>query len=177
MPVVMNIEMECEAVDLRRHEAFAEALLSAAGESESELSVAFVNDEAIQQLNRDYRKFDAPTDVLSFSMREGDTIGQSGVLGDVIISIATAQRQAPDMRHTLGDELDELIFHGLIHLLGEDHYEDVSRKRWLEVEDKLRRELLVRHKTYQPKGLMGYEKTLEMEIGESAPHSAAADQS
>ncbi|MBZ0255850.1 rRNA maturation RNase YbeY, partial [bacterium] len=163
----MNIEVDCETVNLERHQAFAAALLDAAGESGSELSIAFVNDEAIQQLNRDYRKLDAPTDVLSFSMREGEDVGQSGVLGDVIISIETAQRQAADIGHTLGDELDELIFHGLIHLLGEDHYEEDSRKRWLEFEDKLRHELLSHQKAYQPKGLMGYEKTLEMEIGES----------
>ena len=172
----MNLEPADERVDLPKREKFANALLDAAAETGAELSVAFVNDDAIQALNFEYRNINAPTDVLSFSMREGEACGQSGLLGDIIISVETAQRQADALGHSLSDELDELLFHGMVHLLGGDHDSGENRTRWFDIETQLQYELRKRKQTYQPKGLAIYEKTIETETGESAPRHAAADQ-
>ncbi|MBI1389152.1 MAG: rRNA maturation RNase YbeY [bacterium] len=153
MSVALDVEHSSIQVDAARHEMFGEALLDAAGETGSELSVALVGDEAIHQLNRDFRGVDAPTDVLSFSMREGESIGQADVLGDIVVSLDTAARQARAAGRTLSDEIDELLFHGMIHLLGHDHYEDDARRRWLEAERRLIAELKRAGAAYIPAGL------------------------
>ena len=90
-----------------------------------ELSVVFCDDEFIHPLNRDYRGKDKPTDVLSFAQREGDfAFEDDPILGDVIISMETAQRQADERGHSLLREVTILLLHGILHLLGYDHIED-----------------------------------------------------
>ena len=90
-----------------------------------ELSVALVSDARIHELNRSFRKKNKPTDVLAFAMNEGEGLGEgSGLLGDVIISVDTARRQAKANRRPLLDELTMLLAHGLLHLLGYDHRND-----------------------------------------------------
>lgn len=95
------------------------------GEGTSELSVALVGEEEIHALNRDYRGKDRPTDVLAFSLREGDgepaPVGEAAPLGDVVISLPTAERQARERGHGVERELAELLVHGILHLLGWDH--------------------------------------------------------
>ena len=91
-----------------------------------ELSIALVDDAAMRELNRTYRGKDKPTDVLAFAMHEGDegvadTAFLSGILGDVVISIDTARRQAAQQKRPLLDEVTMLLAHGLLHLLGYDH--------------------------------------------------------
>lgn len=100
----------------------ANRMLHALDYSDAELSVLLCDDTVIQHLNFQYRKLDKPTDVLSFSMQEGEPIaGSPLILGDIVISLPTAKKQA-DMRHsTLLDELTVLLAHGLLHLLGFDH--------------------------------------------------------
>ncbi|HAC78834.1 MAG: rRNA maturation RNase YbeY [Candidatus Binatia bacterium] len=88
---------------------------------ESELSILLTDDEEIHRLNQAYRQRDRPTDVLSFSQREGDFPGPAAVLGDVVISMDTAHRQAHERGHSFDVELLELLAHGLLHLLGYDH--------------------------------------------------------
>jgi probable rRNA maturation factor len=88
---------------------------------ESELSILLTGDEEIHRLNQSYRQRDRPTDVLSFSQREGDFPAPAAVLGDVVISIDTANRQALERGHPLEAEILELLAHGLLHLLGYDH--------------------------------------------------------
>ena len=95
------------------------------GEADSELSVLLTGDEEIHQLNKTYRGRDQSTDVLSFSQREGELPGPAKVLGDVVISLETAQGQAAERGHSLEAEILELLAHGLLHLLGFDH--EVSR--------------------------------------------------
>jgi probable rRNA maturation factor len=92
------------------------------GEAGAEMTLSFVDDDEIHELNRRWRDVDAPTDVLSFSMREG----QGGELhpeqlGDVIISVETAARQAESGGRTLEAELVHLAVHGFAHLCGYDH--------------------------------------------------------
>lgn len=100
-----------------------------------ELSVLLTNDDAIQQLNREYRDRDKPTNVLSFPaleqgeielfLREGRDIPPYPLsLGDIIIALETIQREAPPEK--LKDHFTHLVIHGLLHLLGYDHEEDVA---------------------------------------------------
>ena len=89
----------------------------------AELSVALVDDDAIAKLNADYRGQARPTDVLAFSLLEGRHTERRGrLLGDVVIGIETAARQARRRRRrSLDDEVARLLIHGTLHLLGHDH--------------------------------------------------------
>jgi len=99
--------------------------------SRAELSVSVTDDREIRELNRVFRHRDRATDVLAFAMREGESLGgasvRSGaaraveVLGDVVISVETARRQAIRERRPLAAELRMLLAHGLLHLVGYDH--------------------------------------------------------
>ncbi|MCO4743178.1 MAG: rRNA maturation RNase YbeY [Proteobacteria bacterium] len=93
--------------------------------AEGELSVLLTDDATVHPLNRDWRGKDRPTDVLSFSQVEGEPIpGAPLMLGDVIISVETASRQADERGHSLARELQILLVHGIVHLLGYDHEDD-----------------------------------------------------
>lgn len=93
---------------------------------EVELSLVFSDDAFIHQLNREYRGKDKPTDVLSF---EQDP--ESGLLGDLIISIPTSQRQAQERGHSLAQEVEWLFLHGALHLLG---YDDETEEQAAEMD-------------------------------------------
>ena len=106
--------------------------LSCLDQDSSELSILLTGDDEIHQLNQIYRQRDRPTDVLSFSQREGEFPGPEAVLGDVVISIETAERQAAERGHSLRAEILELLAHGLLHLLGFDHeLSDAEHERHL----------------------------------------------
>ena len=96
-----------------------------------EVSVLLTDDESITILNGRYRGIDAPTDVLSFSQHEGDDdfAAEGNLLGDVVVSVETAQRQADERGADLDSEIDVLITHGLLHLLGYDHSEPGEAER------------------------------------------------
>jgi probable rRNA maturation factor len=90
--------------------------------NQSELSIVLTDDDQIRKLNRIYRNKNRPTDVLAFAQREGEHGDQAGhLLGDVVVSIPTARRQAEAAARDLGSELTMLLAHGLLHLLGWDH--------------------------------------------------------
>jgi len=116
----------------------ADRILDDSGRSEAELSILVTDDEEIRTLNRLYRALDRPTDVLSFSQLEGGgpaTVPQ--LLGDVVISWETAQRQAAEMEHNVLDEMERLLIHGIHHLLGFDHEKDEDAARTMrEAEEK-----------------------------------------
>jgi probable rRNA maturation factor len=96
------------------------------GRLDYDVSVRLVDDAAIHALNRDYRHKNRPTDVLAFAQREGPAgVLHPGVLGDVVISVDTARRQA---RRGLYRELLHLASHGLCHLLGYDHRDDAEER-------------------------------------------------
>jgi probable rRNA maturation factor len=106
-------------------------LLRSIGLHNAELSVLFVGDRAMRSLNRRYRGKDKSTDVLSFSLREGKFPHiQPNILGDIVIAVPTAVRQAAETGHTLSREIEFLLIHGLLHLLGYDHErgEEEARK-------------------------------------------------
>jgi probable rRNA maturation factor len=107
----------------------ADRMLAALGLSSAELSVLLTDDARIQELNRDHRGKDRPTDVLSFPLDE--TSGPQGgrLLGDVVLSIDTAERQARSRRRDLATEVRFLLAHGLLHLIGYDHATPSQKKR------------------------------------------------
>ena len=97
-----------------------------------QMTVVLTDDVGIQQLNHDFLGIDAPTDVLSFSAQEdsGPFVGSpeaSGYLGDVIISYPQAMAQAEELGHPVGQEIDLLVVHGTLHLLGYDHVTSEER--------------------------------------------------
>ncbi|MGH9379180.1 MAG: rRNA maturation RNase YbeY [Thermoanaerobaculia bacterium] len=95
------------------------------------LTVRFVSDRQIRDLNRNYRGLDRATDVLSF---QGAATPDGQHLGDLVIGVPTARRQAQRLGHTLSRELKELVLHGLLHLLGHDHERDEGVMDALELE-------------------------------------------
>lgn len=105
-------------------------------EDQSEVSVTFVSNERIHEINREYRFKDAPTDVISFAMEElgeGEMelagVDMPRVLGDIIISIPRAKEQAEEYGHSFIRELGFLTVHGFLHLLGYDHMTDADEKQ------------------------------------------------
>ncbi len=108
--------------DSRLLRSRAVRLLRELGRSRSELSIALVDDEEIAALNNEHRGKRSPTDVLSFSLLEGRHIDRRGaLLGDVVIGIEVAARQARTAHRGLNEELARLLIHGTLHLLGWDH--------------------------------------------------------
>jgi probable rRNA maturation factor len=94
---------------------------------EAELSVLLTDDEAIRILNRDHRQRDKPTDVLAFAMDES-VPDPAGILGDVVISLDTAERQADARGRPLIEEVRFLLAHGILHLVGYDHAEAAEKR-------------------------------------------------
>ncbi|GGD71390.1 rRNA maturation RNase YbeY [Paenibacillus nasutitermitis] len=144
----LRLEWNNEQDKVEIPEAFLarlEELLLLAGEAEGltegEVTLSFVDDEEIHQLNRDYRGIDRPTDVLSFAMQEhtdeeleiiyevedGDNpLSVNGMLGDIIISAERGKLQAQEYGHSLERELGFLFVHGFLHLIGYDHQDEAS---------------------------------------------------
>jgi probable rRNA maturation factor len=111
---------------------------------EYELSLRLTHDADIQALNAQYRHKDQPTDVLAFAALEVDypeleelQLESPLYLGDIVISVETAQRQAQEQNHSLKQELAWLAAHGLLHLLGWDHPDDERLAEMLHQQDKL----------------------------------------
>ena len=105
----------------------------------AEVHVVLTGDDELRRLNRTYRGLDRPTDVLSFA--DGDPLPTGGVLlGEIVLSLDAARRQAAELGHGELRELEELVLHGTLHLLGHDHERDRGEMAALELE--LREELL-----------------------------------
>ncbi len=115
-------------VDRHALVATARRLLGAVGEKESALSLTLVGDDAIRTLNREYRGKDRSTDVLSFSLEAPARRRAERLLGDVVISVDTARRQAQEYDATLQREIYRLLIHGLLHLIGHDHVAAAERR-------------------------------------------------
>lgn len=144
MAVLVSNLQEKTAVDDQTAGFLADAagnVLKAAGYgADAEVSLVFVDDEYMQELNRQYRGLDCPTDVLSFAMMEGEPVacGKDVILlGDVVISLQTAARQAGEYGHSFLREAAYLTVHGVLHLLGYDHQEEEQRKIMRRQEDEI----------------------------------------
>jgi probable rRNA maturation factor len=101
---------------------------------DSELTIVLTTDARLQELNRDYLGIDAPTDVLSFPASELDPETGARYIGDILISIQRAQSQATVAGHPLESEVQLLVVHGVLHLLGHDHAEAREKARMWEAQ-------------------------------------------
>jgi probable rRNA maturation factor len=128
-------DVKGSGVDRRALVAAAKRLLQAVGEGESSLSLALVDDDAIRALNRNFRGKSATTDVLSFALHENGRTLPERLLGDVVISVETARRQAAAYDATLQRELYRLLIHGILHVIGHDH-ERPAERRAMEAEER-----------------------------------------
>jgi probable rRNA maturation factor len=124
-------------------------VLDRIGRRDASLTITFVRDRTMRDLNRQYRGFDQPTDVLSFAYHESsdgfpldgfEDKSATGHLGDVVISVETAERYAGELGLTFDREIEHLIIHGTLHLAGYDHEADHGEMNRLE--RKLRKALL-----------------------------------
>jgi len=97
--------------------------------AEGDLSIVLTDDAQLQALNREYLGVDAPTDVLSFPASEPDPESGAMYLGDILISVPRAAQQASDAGHPLASEVQLLVVHGVLHLLGHDHSDPVEKSR------------------------------------------------
>ncbi|MEA2329831.1 MAG: putative rRNA maturation factor [Thermoanaerobaculia bacterium] len=100
-----------------------------------EVSIAIVDDDAMRNLNRQFRKKNKTTDVLTFPADDSDADPNASgrPLGDIVISIDQARRQATDQKHSLATEVRYLILHGILHALGYDHESDSGEMNALEL--------------------------------------------
>ena len=92
----------------------------------AEMCIHLVNDEEMRGINKQWRDKDAPTNVLSFPAVDAAHVGDSKLLGDVLIAIETLEREAQQEGKSLSDHFRHLVVHGFLHLLGYDHVEDAE---------------------------------------------------
>jgi probable rRNA maturation factor len=141
-PVIVN-RQRCYRIPVARMQRFANALARRLRIQHLEFSLVLTNDRAIRRLNRSFRHKDSSTDILSFPAQDPVPTGadlDNPYLGDMIVSVETARRQAFDGNHTLERELCLLMIHGLLHLLGYNHEADRGEMRGMEL--RLQKELL-----------------------------------
>lgn len=129
-----------ERIRRRPIEAAVRSVLRLEGAEAAEVSVLLTDDDTVRDLNRSYRGLDHPTDVLSFAQRDPASHGPAAphalapeVLGDIVISVDTARRQAAERNVGLDTELVHLAAHGALHLLG---YDDATDEGAAEMEDR-----------------------------------------
>lgn len=115
----------------------AESILKLA--EDFSMSVIFVTPHAIHEINRDYRKIDRPTDVISFALQDDaeayEMMGEEKELGDVFINVQAIRDQAKEYGHSIERECCFLFTHGLLHLLGYDHMEEAQEKAMFRLQD------------------------------------------
>ncbi len=143
MPVILSSRLRRRRLRLPRLQTLAENILRAAGAARAELSLLLVGDRSMRRMNRVYRGKDRTTDVLAFPAHKtfkrvtgyGSRI-TSSTLGDVVISIPQAERQAARAGHALEHELTVLVVHGLLHLLGYDHERSAREARRMSLRER-----------------------------------------
>lgn len=134
---IQFINTEEWGIDSKGFQKYIERLKKHVPDADGVLNVVFVNDDYIQSLNKAYREKDTPTDVLSFSYLDTSDFGETGLIGEIYISVPTAKKQAKEYKHLLSDELNRLFVHGFLHIFGYDHGVEVDYKKMKEVEDKV----------------------------------------
>ena len=154
MPVHMQVQVRRVTFDQARLDRQARAILSDVGEASAELGILFVGDQRMRSLNRQYRGKDRTTDVLAFAMREAPH-SSSSLLGDVVIAVPTAARQAKEGQRSLDEELTVLLVHGILHLCGYDHERSEKEARRMH-----RRERMILGSLARLPKLAGCRKTL-----------------
>ena len=145
MDITINVEPETLELDEEiKHEIIraVETMGDLYDAANCEVSITVTDDQRIHDLNRQYRGIDRPTDVLSFAFNESDEPeiifddeDHIDTLGDIIVSIDRARAQAVEYGHSFKREIIFLIVHGMLHLLGYDHMEELERRE-MEAEQK-----------------------------------------
>jgi probable rRNA maturation factor len=128
-------------LDLERWQEFVARALALLSAERDGVTVAFVSDRSMRELNRMWRHTSSTTDVLSFPSAPADVPNEESTMGDVVISVDRAREQARDNGLTLENEIQQLILHGLLHLCGYDHEIDNGEMNRLEL--KLRHRLRI----------------------------------
>ncbi|HUN29853.1 MAG TPA: rRNA maturation RNase YbeY [Alphaproteobacteria bacterium] len=126
MQIHYRNDVRGSGVDARALKSAMRLLLSGVDRPDAAISLTLVNDAAIRELNREHRGKDQATDVLSFPL-EPEPLAPEQLLGDIVISIETARRQAAEYDAPLQREVERLMIHGLLHVLGHDHMEPDER--------------------------------------------------
>ncbi|MCS1350473.1 rRNA maturation RNase YbeY [Mechercharimyces sp. CAU 1602] len=132
MTLILEVQVETSLSEKEKEalswvETCVEAAAKVEGRPQVEVAITLVDDEAIHQLNLEYRGVDRPTDVLSFPQWEREELAQMTeseeplLLGDIVISIPRAREQAHEYQHSFEREIGFLAVHGFLHLLGYDH--------------------------------------------------------
>ena len=129
MPVAFSCRARHGSAWSRYLERRAGQVLRALGREQTELSLSLVADPEMRTLNRTYRGKDRPTDVLAFPLHESPVPRSARSLGDVVISIDTAAAAADEQGRPLAACLDDLLVHGVLHLLGYDHEVSAAEER------------------------------------------------
>jgi len=138
---------EIDQIDTPALTGLAARVLEISGKTgDSGLSLKITGDEEIQSLNRDYLGKDTPTDVLSFPIPFNDPDSGVSYLGDVVISLPAASRQAASAGHGVEDEIQLLLVHGILHLLGYDHVTPEDKAVMWKLQDKILNQLNIQAK-------------------------------
>lgn len=157
MPVLLRSEVEASALSLQHLEQSAENLLRLSGHEKSELSILVVDDLKMAEFNNQFRGKDKATNVLSFPLFDDDTIqGNSNeseiphMLGDIVISIDTAGKEAEARKQSLDDYFVILLVHGFIHLLGFDHERSDEEALEMAAQEKKLLKIILDNQTVAP---------------------------
>lgn len=142
MPALLDLQVAVpEALDEAWASGVVEAACAGAGRESMVVGVVLTDDATIRELNREHRGIDDVTDVLSFSLTEGEEFpsieGETAMLGELVISFETATRQAAEHERTVGYEVAHLTIHGVLHLLGHDHAEAEEEAAMRGIEDRV----------------------------------------
>ena len=139
MPEIVNLQ-NSNNIEIEIFDLFIKNVFNVFDEiKDKDFAIAFVDDETIRQLNKDYRNKDYVTDVLSFENDTEDFENDEDYLGDIVISADQARKQASENEISFELELQQLILHGILHLCGYDHETDNGEMNDLEL--KLRAKL------------------------------------
>ncbi len=135
--ILINKEVNSREISKKLIKVYVEKILKELELKNVEVSITLTDDETIREINKQWRGKDKPTDVLSFPQEE--TIGYKyKVLGDVIISLPYAKKQAKEIGFTLKEEVLRLLIHGILHLLGYDHERsEEDEKIMFDLQDKI----------------------------------------
>lgn len=137
MKVLIESRRRVQGVRREEVEKTALRILRLLCSSDVELSILLIGDGEMTEINREYRGFDRSTDVLAFSMREGEFGAvNENILGDIVISLDKAKEQARERGVTIMEETSFLLLHGILHLYGYDHEGDDAER--VKMEDKER---------------------------------------
>ncbi len=133
MEVQIDNRQDKHRISKKKIRKTAKAILNALGYPDAELSILIVDDQQITLLNQQYLNREGPTNVIAFPMQEGPFAEIApDLLGDVVISVETAHRQAKNAGLSMLDYFDQLLIHGILHLLGYNHENDRSEAHKME---------------------------------------------